>query len=59
MMFICYVETWDCNVPHMEPLPADTLDEARLCARRLLQDQDRSLAAHIFRDDVRLDTLVP
>ncbi len=57
MSFICYVETRTSTVPHMEALPVDTLAEARLHARRLLTQHRKPVAAHIFHDDERVDTI--
>ncbi len=57
--FICYLETHTSAVPHMEVLPVKTLPEARLAARRMLSEHRRPIAAHIFRNDERVDTLIP
>jgi hypothetical protein len=59
VFFFCLVETKDSDVPHMELLPADDLDEARFWARRMLTEHAMPVAAHIFRNDERLDTLRP
>lgn len=57
MIYFCFVELEGCNVPYMEPMPVDTLEEAREYARRLLCDQHRALGAHIFADEDYLGTL--
>ena len=59
VLFFCFVETANSTVPHMEAIPVDTLEEARTCARRLLDDQRHSIAAHIFDGDLKLETLTP
>lgn len=59
MIFFCYIETGASTVPHMEPMPVETLEQARFYAQRLMRDHARPVAAHIFRDDERLDTVVP
>ncbi|MGZ9099515.1 MAG: hypothetical protein ACXW3O_07415 [Brevundimonas sp.] len=56
--FICLIETRTSEVPYMEVLPAATLDAARDQARRLLREHGSPIAAHIFRDDERLDTIL-
>lgn len=57
--FICFVETETSSVPYMEPMPVDTLEEARAHARRLLEDHRAARAAHIFNGDEPLETLTP
>lgn len=59
MTFICFVETATSSVPYMEPLPVDTLEEARAHARRLLDEHRAPVAAHIFNGDEPLETLTP
>ena len=59
VLFFCFVETANSSVPHMEPIPVDTLEEARACARRLLEDHRAPIAAHIFDGDLPLETLTP
>ena len=58
MTYICLIETRTSEVPYMEVLPAATLDAARDQARRLLREHGSPIAAHIFRDDERLDTIL-
>lgn len=58
-MFICFVETRTSDVPHMEPLPVDTLEDARACARQMLAAHQEPLVAHLFNDQERVDTLLP
>lgn len=57
--FYCLVETKACQVPHLEWLPVDTLEEARDHARRALNRHLMPIAAHIYVDDERLDTVEP
>jgi len=56
--YICLIETRTSDVPYMEILAAATLDAAREQARRLMREHGSPVAAHIFRNDVRLDTLL-
>ena len=59
MYYFCLVETKTCLVPHLEWLPVDTLDEARDLARRALNQHLMPLAAHIYANDERVDTVEP
>ena len=59
MYFFCLVETRSCHVPHLECLPVDTLDEARVHARRALNQHLMPIAAHIYADDERVDMVEP
>ena len=58
MTYICLIETKSSTVPYMEVLPAASLDAARDQARRLMREHGSPIAAHIFRDDERLDTIL-
>lgn len=58
MTYICLIETRTSAVPYMEVLAAATLDAAREQTRRLMREHGSPVAAHIFRDDERLDTLL-
>lgn len=57
MSYICLIETESSSVPHMEPLMADDLPEARNHAVRLLRQHGKPVAAHIFLGDKRLETV--
>lgn len=59
MTFFCYIDTQTSAVPYMEALPVDSLEEARFLALRMLGQHRKALAAHIFREDDRVDTLIP
>ena len=57
MTYICFVESDILSVPHMEPLSARTLDEAREEARRLLASHASGIAAHVFAGEERVISL--
>ena len=57
MTYFCYVECSILSVPHMEPLAADDLDEAKLEAEALLAQHASGYAAHVFEDDERVATI--
>lgn len=57
MTYFCFIESTILSVPHMEPLMADDLDEAKLEAEALLDQHASGHAAHIFEDDERLATI--
>ena len=57
--FFCLIETEDHQVPHLEWLPVNSLAEARAHAKRMLQEHQRPLAAHIFANNEQLDVLRP
>ncbi len=59
MYFFCLIETEVCQVPHLEWLPVDTLEEAREHTRRVLIQHRLPIAAHIYADNEQLDTLRP
>jgi hypothetical protein len=54
MTFFCFIESTKLSVPHMEPLRADDLEEAKLEAEALLEQHASGLAAHIIEDDERV-----
>lgn len=57
MTYFCFIESSILSVPHMEPMVAEDLDEARLEAEGLLAQHASGYAAHIFEDDDRVATL--
>lgn len=57
MTFFCFIDSDLMSAPHMEPLAADTVDEARREAERLLYAHASGYAAHDFKGDERLLTI--
>jgi hypothetical protein len=57
LTYFCFIESEILSVPHMEPLAAETVEDAREEAERLLLDHASGYAAHVFRDDDRLLTI--
>jgi hypothetical protein len=57
MTYFCYIESTILSVPHMEPLIAADLDEAKLEAEALLDQHASGYAAHIFEGDERVASL--
>ncbi|MFN6980899.1 MAG: hypothetical protein ACK4NU_03135 [Brevundimonas sp.] len=57
MIYFCFVELKGCTVPYMEPMPVETLEEARAYARGLIRDQPRALGGYIIVGDEHLNTL--
>lgn len=57
MTYFCFIESDILSVPHMEPLTADNLDDAREEARRLLASHASGIAAHVLKDDEKVLTL--
>lgn len=54
MTYFCFIESSILTVPHMEPLVADDLDEAKLEAESLLDQHASGYVAHIFEDEERV-----
>lgn len=59
MTYFCFIESEILTVPHMEPLGAETLDEARIEAAALLNLHGSGIAAHVFEGDNRVHTVRP
>lgn len=59
MTFFCFIESRILTVPHMEPLGAETLEEARTEAAVLLGLHASGIAAHIFHGEDRVHTVRP
>lgn len=59
MTYFCFIESTILSVPHMEPLAADTPEEAQAEARLLLALHGSGLAAHVFEGDERVLTVRP
>lgn len=57
MTFSCYIESNILTVPHMEPLEAESVDDAKSEAERLLYAHSSGYAAPVFREDQRLLTI--
>ncbi len=57
MTYFCFIESSILSVPHMEPLIADDLDEAKLEAEALLEQHASGYAAHLFEDEERVATI--
>lgn len=57
MTYICFVESDILSVPHMEPLDASTVEEAREEARHLLGQHASGIAAHVFAGDERVHSI--
>lgn len=57
MTYFVFIESDILTVPHMEPIGADTLDEARDAAEALLGQHASGYAAHLFEDDERVATI--
>lgn len=57
MTYFCFIESDILTVPHMEPLIADDLDDARSEAEALLAQHASGYAAHVFEDGERLATI--
>ncbi|RYF31454.1 MAG: hypothetical protein EOO23_02510 [Comamonadaceae bacterium] len=57
MTFFCFIESDILSVPHMEPLAADTLAEAKDEAEALLGQHASGYAAHVFEGDDKLATI--
>lgn len=55
--YFCFIERDILGTPHMEPLTAESEDEARAQALALLRTHASGIAAHILRDDARVATI--
>lgn len=58
-VFICFVESHTSDVPYMEPIPVDTVEEARARARQMLAAHEAPIMAHLFCDQDKVETLMP
>ena len=59
MTYFCFIETEIQTVPHMEPLTAEELDDAKTEAARLLAQHASEYVAHVYEDDERVATITP
>ncbi len=57
MTFFCFLESANSSVPHMEPLDAESLEEARQQAKRLLSRHTQAMSARIYLDAEEVDVL--
>lgn len=57
MTYFCFIESDILSVPHMEPLMAEELDEAKTEAEALLSQHASGYLAHVFEDDERVATI--
>ena len=55
--YFCFIESDVLRIPHMEPLSAETDDEAFAQARALLRNHASGIAAHVLLDDARIGTV--
>lgn len=55
--YFCFIESDILSVPHMEPLMAEELDDARAEAEALLGQHASGYAAHVFEDDEKVATI--
>lgn len=56
--YFCFIVSTILSVPHMEPLTAEELEDARREAEALLDQHASGYAAHVFDDDERVATLL-
>lgn len=57
MTYFCFIESDILSVPHMEPLAAETPEEAREEAVQLLAHHASAVAAHVFFGDERVHSI--
>jgi hypothetical protein len=55
--YFCFIESDILSVPHMEPLLAEKLEDAKAEAEALLGQHASGYAAHIFEDDEKVATI--
>jgi hypothetical protein len=55
--YFCFIESDILRTPHMEPLSADTDDEALAEAEALLRTHAGGIAAHILLNEARIGTV--
>lgn len=59
MTYFCFIESEILSVPHMEPLLAQTNEEAIAEAADLMGLHSSAIAAHVFRGEDRVGTIMP
>lgn len=55
--YFCFIESDILRTPHMEPLLAETEDEALAQAEALLRTHASGIAAHILLNEARIGTV--
>lgn len=56
-IYFCFIERDIIGTPHMEPLTAESENEARAEALSLLRTHSSGIAAHILCGDTRVATI--
>lgn len=59
MTYICFIESTNSTVPHMEPLISTSLTDAVGEARDLMRLHRSAIASHVFKGEHRLETVIP
>lgn len=57
MTYSCFIESDILRVPHIEPLSAETLEQAQVEAAQLLGTHTSGIAAHVFDGEARVHTV--
>lgn len=57
MTYFCFIDSKGATVPYMEPVPVDTLDEAKARAAALLAQHSSGVVAHLFYGDEYATTI--
>lgn len=57
MTYFCFIDSKGLSVPHMEPLMAEDLQEAKAEAEALLGQHASGIVAHVFEDDEQVATI--
>lgn len=55
--YFCFIERDILGTPHMEPLAAETDDQALREAEALLRTHASGIAAHVICDDTRIGSI--
>jgi hypothetical protein len=56
-VYFCFIERDIMGTPHMEPLSAETDEQAMSQAEALLRLHASGIAAHVLRDEMRIGTV--
>lgn len=57
MDYICYIDSASSDVPFMDVITSDDLDEVRAYARRLMAERPASTGARLFRGSEFIEDL--
>lgn len=57
MTYFCFLESSLVGVQYMQPMDAESVEEARQEAARLMRHHTRAYAAHIFAEDDHVATI--